>query len=58
MAITYAVSAVQAALIHDFDERWATSVGARLFAPTGGDTLGTGNGKSCRDLPCAMRCHK
>jgi hypothetical protein len=32
----------QAALIHDLDERWTVGAGARLFAPTGGDTFGAG----------------
>jgi Putative MetA-pathway of phenol degradation len=32
----------QAALIHEFNARWAAGFGARLFAPTGGDVLGTG----------------
>ena len=33
---------VQAALIYDFNTRWAAGFGARLIAPTGGDTLGSG----------------
>jgi Putative MetA-pathway of phenol degradation len=33
---------VQAALVHDFNERWGAGFGARLIAPTGGDTLGSG----------------
>jgi hypothetical protein len=33
---------VQAALLHEFDTRWAAGFGARLTTPTGGDTLGTG----------------
>jgi len=33
---------IQAALVHEFDARWATGFGARLIAPTGGDVLGTG----------------
>jgi hypothetical protein len=33
---------VQAALIHEFNTRWTAGFGARLFAPTGGDLLGTG----------------
>ena len=32
----------QAALIHEFNARWVAGFGARLFAPTGGDVLGTG----------------
>ena len=32
----------QAIFIHDFDARWAAGFGARLIAPTGGDTLGSG----------------
>jgi hypothetical protein len=32
----------QAALLHEFDTRWAAGFGARLTAPTGGDTLGSG----------------
>jgi hypothetical protein len=32
----------QAALIHNLDQRWAVGFGARLIAPTGGDTLGSG----------------
>jgi len=32
----------QAVFIYDFDQRWAGGVGARLIAPTGGDTLGSG----------------
>jgi hypothetical protein len=33
---------VQAALIHDLDARWTVGAGARLFAPTGDDDLGSG----------------
>lgn len=33
---------VQAALVHSFDARWAMAFGARIVAPTGGDTFGTG----------------
>jgi hypothetical protein len=33
---------IQAALIHEFDERWTVGGGARIIAPTGGDTLGSG----------------
>jgi hypothetical protein len=32
----------QAALIHDFDERWTAGLSARLVAPTGDDFLGSG----------------
>ena len=32
----------QATLIHDIDSRWTVGFGARLTAPTGGDTLGSG----------------
>jgi len=32
----------QAVFIYDFDKRWAAGFGARLIAPTGGDTLGSG----------------
>ena len=32
----------QAALLHQFDTRWAAGFGARLIAPTGGDILGSG----------------
>ena len=32
----------QAVFIHNFDKRWAAGFGARLIAPTGGDTLGSG----------------
>ena len=32
----------QAAIIHDLDRRWAVGFGARLIAPTGGDTFGSG----------------
>jgi hypothetical protein len=32
----------QAALIHEFNARWTAGFGARLIAPTGGDTLGSG----------------
>jgi Putative MetA-pathway of phenol degradation len=35
-------SFVQAALSHPIDSQWAYGFGARLEAPTGGDTLGTG----------------
>jgi hypothetical protein len=35
-------SFVQAALSHDIDSHWAYGFGARLEAPTGGDTLGNG----------------
>lgn len=35
-------SDVQAALLHEFDARWAAGVGARLIVPTGGDILGSG----------------
>ncbi len=31
-----------AIIIHDLDQRWAIGFGARLTAPTGGDTLGSG----------------
>jgi hypothetical protein len=33
---------VQAAIIHNLSQRWAVGFGARLFAPTGGDTFGSG----------------
>jgi len=33
---------IQAALIRNLNERWAVGFGARLIAPTGGDTLGSG----------------
>jgi hypothetical protein len=33
---------IQATLIHDIDQRWTVGFGARLTAPTGGDTLGSG----------------
>ncbi len=33
---------VQAAIIHNLSERFAVGFGARLIAPTGGDTLGSG----------------
>lgn len=33
---------VQAALLHDFDSRWAAGFGARLTAPTGEDNLSSG----------------
>jgi hypothetical protein len=33
---------VQAAVIHNLSQRWAIGFGARLIAPTGGDTLGSG----------------
>ena len=33
---------VQAAVIHNLSQRWAVGFGARLIAPTGGDTLGSG----------------
>jgi hypothetical protein len=32
----------QAALVHTFDSRWRFGFGARIFAPTGGEVLGTG----------------
>jgi hypothetical protein len=32
----------QAILIHNIDSRWTVGFGARLTAPTGGDTLGSG----------------
>jgi hypothetical protein len=32
----------QGTLIHDIDQRWTIGFGARLTAPTGGDTLGSG----------------
>jgi len=32
----------QAVFIYDFDTRWAAGFGARVIAPTGGDTLGSG----------------
>jgi hypothetical protein len=32
----------QAALIHDFNERWAAGFGAKLIAPTGTDDLASG----------------
>jgi hypothetical protein len=33
---------VQAAIIHNSNQRWTFGFGARLIAPTGGDTLGSG----------------
>src|SRR5277367_544111 len=33
---------VQATIIHNLSQRWAVGFGARLYAPTGGDTLGSG----------------
>lgn len=33
---------IQAALIENIDDRWKAGFGARLIAPTGGDTLGSG----------------
>ena len=33
---------VQAAIIHDLDQRFAVGFGARLITPTGGDTFGSG----------------
>ncbi len=33
---------VQAAILHDFDARWAAGIGARLIAPTGDDNLTSG----------------
>lgn len=33
---------IQAAVIHNVSQRWAVGFGARLIAPTGGDTLGSG----------------
>jgi len=33
---------VQAAVIRNLSQRWAVGFGARLIAPTGGDTLGSG----------------
>ena len=33
---------IQAALIHDLDQRWTVGAGARLFAPTGGADIGSG----------------
>jgi hypothetical protein len=33
---------LQAAIIHNLSQRWAIGFGARLIAPTGGDTLGSG----------------
>ena len=33
---------IQAALIHDIDQRWAFGFGMRLVAPTGDDVLGSG----------------
>ncbi|MGO9460963.1 MAG: transporter [Rhodomicrobium sp.] len=35
-------SAFQAVLIHIFDDRWAAGAGARVYAPTAEDDLGTG----------------
>ncbi len=32
----------QAAILHDFDARWAAGIGARLIAPTGDDNLTSG----------------
>ena len=32
----------QALFVHNFDKRWAAGFGARMIAPTGGDTLGSG----------------
>jgi hypothetical protein len=33
---------VQTVYVYNFDKRWAAGFGARLTAPTGGDTLGSG----------------
>jgi hypothetical protein len=33
---------MQAALVHNFNERWGAGFGARLIAPTAGDVLGSG----------------
>jgi hypothetical protein len=33
---------LQAILVHDLDQRWTVGFGARLTAPTGGETLGSG----------------
>jgi hypothetical protein len=33
---------IQAAVIHDLDQRWAVGFGLRLIAPTGDDPLGSG----------------
>jgi hypothetical protein len=33
---------VQAIVIHNLDQRWTVGFGARLVAPTGGDTFGSG----------------
>jgi hypothetical protein len=33
---------VQTVYVYNFDKRWAAGLGARLTAPTGGDTLGSG----------------
>jgi hypothetical protein len=33
---------VQAVVVRDIDQRWTIGFGARLIAPTGGDTLGSG----------------
>jgi hypothetical protein len=33
---------VQAVVIRNLSQRWAVGFGARLFAPTGGDTFGSG----------------
>jgi len=33
---------IQAVIIHNLSQRWAVGFGARLIAPTGGDTFGSG----------------
>jgi hypothetical protein len=33
---------VQAVIVHNLSQRWAIGFGARLVAPTGGDTIGSG----------------
>ena len=33
---------LQAVIFHNLSQRWAVGFGARLYAPTGGNTLGTG----------------
>ena len=32
----------QALFVHNFDKRWVAGFGARMIAPTGGDTIGSG----------------
>jgi hypothetical protein len=47
---------VQAVVIRNLNQRWAVGFGARLIAPTGGDTFGSENGRLWRLSVRVTRC--